>query len=233
MKSFINSMSILVFFLFCSSTLFAENIETSEHLASIAKNFITQNIQIAADESMEIQAFPANTQVAACNKEITAAFPKNSTTEQVTSIELTCNDANPWQIYVPVDIQVFTKVVIAKRTIPPKEILSEEDLDFAPKNKNRLYNGYYTSKEEIIGNESAHLITAGTVLTKKNIELPLLVHKNQAISIFAQSNAVLVTMQGIAKSDGAKDAVIKVYNPSSKRTLDAVVVGPNRAQVIA
>ena len=39
-------------------------------------------------------------------------------------------------------------------------------------------------------------------------------------------------MIGIAKSDGYVDGLIKVLNPTSKKIVDAVVTGKDRAEII-
>ncbi|VVC77084.1 hypothetical protein AQUSIP_24110 [Aquicella siphonis] len=225
----------LAIMLSCAQLSFSAGYESQERLKSAARTFILTNIQTGPGESIEVQVNQSNTplQVSACAREIEAAFPQNTNSEQITAVELSCGSPQPWRIYVPVDVQIFSKVIIAKRTIPARDTITEDDIGFSVYNKNRLYSGFFTAKEDVIGNEAAHLITAGSILTKKNLQIPLLVHRNQVINLIAQKNAVIVTMQGIAKSDGALNATIKVFNPSSKRTLDAVVIGPNKAQVSA
>jgi flagella basal body P-ring formation protein FlgA len=123
-------------------------------------------------------------------------------------------------------------VLTVTRTILPKEKISEADLDFTYFNKSRLYNGYFKDKSEVVGETVSHAITAGTILNKKNIQSPVIVAKNQTITLIAQRHSIAISMQGIAKSDGALNTTIKVYNPSSQKTVDAVVIGPSKAQVI-
>lgn len=214
---------------------FTAGIETSERINNAARTFIMNNIQSAPGETIEVKVNQANIplRVSACSKDIEAAFPANSNREQLSAVALSCNDSQPWHVLVPVDVQVYSKVIVAKRTISAKQVITEEDIDFTAYNKNQLYNGFFIKKEEVLGNESSHIITAGTILTRKNIQLPLLVHRNQMINLISQSNSIIVTMQGIAKSDGSLNSIIKVFNPSSKKTLDAIVVGPNKAQVSA
>lgn len=231
---------ITIYILFISTlsliqTAYSSGHESIERLKSVARTFILANIQTEPGESIEVQINQSNTplQVASCSREIEAAFPQNSNSEQINSVELSCNGPQQWRIYIPVDVQIFSKVIVAKHTIPSKETITDDDIGYAVYNKNRLYSGFFTKKEDVIGSETAHLITAGTILSKKNLQSPLLVHRNQQINLIAKMNSIIVTMQGIAKSDGTLNSTIKVFNPSSKRTMDAVVVGPNKAQVSA
>lgn len=227
-------LNILVLFNICISNVYANDYESPQRIRDVAKKFILETVQLEPGETIEVQANPGNIafEVKACLADLAVSYPKDANREQATSVELTCNDSQPWQVIVPVNIQIFTKVLAAKRSIPPKQTLTEEDLDYTVYNKNHLYNGYFSKKEDVVGNQSTCLIPAGTILTKKNIELPVIIHRNQLVSISSQSNSVIVTMQGVAKTDGALNSVIKVFNPSSQRTIDAIVVGPNKAQVV-
>jgi flagella basal body P-ring formation protein FlgA len=226
---------ILLLALLSYQTCQAGYYEKSERINETVKNFIIQNTPVAADDTLDVQVNQAQValNVPVCSKDITPSFPIDANREQLSSVELTCKDVKPWHIVVPVEVQIFTKVIVAKHTIASKESISEGDIDYVSYNKNRLYNGFFTKKEDVLGNQTAYLVPAGAVLTKKNIQLPILVSRNQSIIIVAQMNSIIVSMQGIARTDGALNSVIKVYNPSSKRTLDAVVVGPNKAQIVS
>lgn len=215
-----------------SNLLFA--FEPVSNIEFTIKNFVTQNTSVATGDSLEIKIDPVNLayQMPNCSTPIEANFPQNANHEHITNVEVSCKGTSPWHLLVPVDVEMMTEVVSAVRPIPPKQPITENDLSFTAYNKNKLYEGYFSKKEDVIGNETNHLITAGTVLTKSNVSLPVIVHREQVIDLSAQYNTIVVTMQGVAKSDGILNAVIKVYNPSSKRTLDAIVTGPNKAQVV-
>lgn len=234
-KNFLYYFVSAIAFALLSANLSAEQFEPINHLKEIAKTYVIKNVGIDPGESIEVLVNQSNSplQVPVCGKIIEASLPENHNKEQITSVELACQGPASWRVLVPVEVQILSNVIVAKRTLTPKEVISEEDLDFTVANKNRLYTGYYKRKEDVVGKVSNHLITAGTILTPKSIQSPILIHRNQAINIISRSNAVVVTMQGIAKSDGALNEMIKVFNPSSKRTLDATVVGPNKAEVAA
>lgn len=226
--------SILFMTIFLSSANFANQIEPIDNIKNTAKQFVIANTELDPDDTLEVNINQNSSQfqVQACSKPLRAELPKNGNKGVISTVELACDGDQPWHIFVPVDVQIFSKVLTAKRTLAAKETITEEDIDYTMANKNRLYTGFFTKKEEIVGNVTSHVITAGAVLNKKNVQLPVLIFKNQTISLIARSNAVVVTMAGIAKTDGALNSIIKVFNPSSKRTLDAIVIGPNKAQVV-
>ena len=207
--------------------------ESRDALNAKINTFLQSTLRITSDEKLQID-IPAATQplqLTKCAQTIAMNIPGGAQAD-VTSVEVSCPGINGWHIYIPVDVQVLSKVAIAKRTVPAGEVFSNDDVDFAYYNKNRLYGGYFTNPEEIIGNLANHIVPQGTVLNKHNVQLPLIVHRNQTVSLSVQIGNLMVSMQGIAHGDGAMNDTIKVLNPSSKRVLDAVVIGPNQTKVI-
>jgi flagella basal body P-ring formation protein FlgA len=230
-------LKIVCFFfisLFSGVTL-ADSYESFENLKKTAENFLSQTVSAAADESVSIQVnrlYPP-LKVAVCSQAIEAALPKEANKDQITAVDLTCNGLKPWHILIPVDVAINTKVLVAKHTIPGNQIISADDLDYAFYNRNRLYSGYFKHKADIVGQVAVQAIPVGSVLTKKNIQLPILVHRNQVIEIVARSSSIEISMKGVAISDGSLNQMIKVYNPSSKRTLDALVISSNKAEAVS
>lgn len=215
-------------------TCYADGFESIERVAMLAKNFVMSQVQLEADEIVDVSVNQANIpmQLTACTKELETAFPKNVNMEQINSVQITCSSDKPWQIFVPVHVDIATKVVVAKRPLVAKDPITADDLDLASVSKKKLFNGYYKDPEEIIGKIAAHSITSGAVITKKNTQAPMIVYRNQTINLIVKRNAVSISMKGIAKADAGLNETVKVFNPSSKRILDAMVVGPNQAEII-
>jgi flagella basal body P-ring formation protein FlgA len=72
---------------------------------------------------------------------------------------------------------------------------------------------------------------AGTVITHKNIQKPILINRNQNVSIISRHGTILVKADGIAKSSGGFNDIIRVLNPSSKRMIDAAVISSSSVEV--
>jgi len=228
---------LLVAFINCvflNSLSLADAYESSDHIKDVIKNFVSNNITLASDETMDVQFDQvASLTLPTCTSEIIASLPKDNIKQEITSVDLTCNGVNSWHVFVPVHVAIYMKVLVAKQNIIAQDTINESDIEIGMFDKNRLYNGYYKNNDEVIGKVANQMIPAGSVINKKNIQAPIIIHRNQSVDITATSNTVSVSMKGIAKSDGALNDTIQVFNPSSKRTLDALVVGPNKAEVMS
>lgn len=219
--------------LFAPFNAFADFMSTSE-LANLATNFIEQHMHVDSDESIKVRL--ANIQpsinVPVCKTGMKIDYPTNSSPTNVSTLELSCQDQQSWRIYLPVEVSVLKTVIVAKDTIFPHDKITNDKLTFALHDKKRLYNGYYSDPAEIEGKIAARLITAGKVITKKNIKERLLIKRNQNVEIISRNGFIQIKAHGIARTSGRLNDIIKVYNPSSKRTIDAMVLKPGLVEVV-
>lgn len=207
--------------------------EETDHLKEVVKAYVNANTSLAADETMDIQFDKiASLVLPACSNDIISSLPNDNNRQEITSVELTCNGTQAWHVFIPVHVAIYTKVIVAKETIAPQTFITPENVELATYEKSRLYNGYYKNVDELQGQIANQVIQSGTAISKKNIQSPIIIHRNQVVEVTAIKNLVAVTMKGIAKSDGAMSSTIKILNTSSQKTFDAVVVGPNKAEVL-
>lgn len=219
---------------FTVQPLYAAGYESLDTIKQTAKDFIVKNTALDNGETIDVQVTDLNSdlRLPACTKPLDVNFPDSTNSNKITAVQMTCNGTKAWQTYVPVNVQVFSKVLVAKNAIQQNETISADDVVFKTLDRNGLYNGYFKNPEDVIGRTANRLIISGAVLSPANLAQPLMVHREQAVDIIARANSIVVSMKGISKSDGALNQAIKVFNPSSKKTLDAIVVGPNQAQVV-
>jgi flagellar basal body P-ring formation protein FlgA len=227
--------SILVFlmFIFCMSNVCYAQYETFDRLQTAARDFISKTVQLDSGESFDVQVHePDHLQLAMCSNPIEVTLPEDANKEQITSVKLSCHGDTSWHIFLPVNVTVYSQVLVAKHPIAARDIITEDDITFAKYDKSRLFMGSFNDKNIVIGMEALHVIPSGGLLTKQSVQPPVLVHRGQGVDLIAGNSAVIVTMKGIAKTDGRLNETIKAFNPTSKRILDALVIGPDKAQVV-
>jgi len=216
-----------------SNICYAGNLEQIDHLNNLAKEFVQKTVVLDPDETLEVKISEANNQLnlPACQQPVQVALPAGTTTQQISTLEMSCTGDRPWHVYVPIDMKILTKVVVTRQTIPAKEIISEDMLEYAQHDKNSLYAGYYKQTRDLVGLVPGSTIMAGTVLSKKNVQPPILINRGQIVSIVSRRGTILVKASGVAKSNGALNDIIQVLNPSSKRMIEGVVVSSSTVEV--
>ncbi|MBP7141301.1 MAG: flagellar basal body P-ring formation protein FlgA [Opitutaceae bacterium] len=74
-------------------------------------------------------------------------------------------------------------------------------------------------------------VSAGRLLTWRDISRRALVRKGQVIDVSALDGSLQVNLKALAMQDGGKGETVRVRNIESRREFAALVVGENRAQV--
>jgi len=223
--------NVCLFVGFCTIT-FAYQMEPVEHLDALAREYIQNHTVINDDEKLEVSLSDAarQLQLAKCDQPISVTAPA-SAAQQVSTLQMSCAGTQSWSAYVPVNMKILTKVVVAKETLAAKEVISNDMLDYAMYDKNSLYAGYFKDASEVAGQVPTTAMIAGTVITKKNIQKPIIINRNQTVSIVSRRGMIMVKAEGIAKTSGALNDIIRVLNPSSKRVIDAMVINSSSVEV--
>ena len=226
---------VLGFFLVTHApTINADIHESTPDLQSIVRSFITEHVKHNEDERMviNINALDPKTTALRCDSDIQASFANGSTPDRFNAIALQCYSAPSWTIYVPVSVQLMSSVLAANRVITPGEIITEHDLAYVESDKNRLYDGFFKEKQDLVGLSVIRTISTDTILTKRMVRQVAMIKRNQTVTLIIKKGAIEVTMLGIAKSDGYLNDSVKIWNPTSKKIIDALVLGADRAQII-
>lgn len=216
-----------------SPQLCADTFESPDRIKSAIDLFITNQLQQSDEEKVVVSVNQIDTlKLARCQNPLKVSFPQDNATSQANAVLVSCDGETSWNIFVPVQIQLMTSIVSVNRVVYAGEVITEDDLVYERADKNRLYDGYYKEKNDVIGLAALRAISAGSPLTKKNLKQMPVVKRNQTITLTLRKGAIEIEMIGIARSDGYVDGMIKVLNPSSKKIVDAVVTGKDRAEIL-
>lgn len=74
-------------------------------------------------------------------------------------------------------------------------------------------------------------VTAGHLLTWRDIARRPLVKKGEMVEVSAVDGMLVVTMKGLAMENGAQGDTVTVRNPESRKDFSALVIDENRVQV--
>jgi len=212
----------------------AADFESVEHISTLATDYVQNHVGLDPDEKIEVKLGDTANQLrlTSCTTPIAINLPAGSAQQHITTLEMTCAGDPSWHVYVPIDMKILSKVVSAKETIPSKSPITEDMLELSYHDKNQLYAGYFKEFSEVTGQVPVTTLMPGTVLSKKNIQQPIVINRNQNVSIISRHGNIMVTAGGIAKVNGAVNDIIKVLNTSSKKTIDAIVLNSSTVEVI-
>lgn len=216
--------------LMLSFSLFAAGSEILDELQDQIQTFVLNHVDHEQDEAVSVTLKPLDSlKLAPCSEPLRFHLVENSRSK---TVSIRCEGIKHWQVHLPVHIQILTRVLLAKKNIAAGESLDESMLSFGYQDKTRLYDGYFQDKSEAIGLVALRSIAQGLPLSKRNLKQLPLVRRGQTITLALRHGPIEIDMIGIAKTDGFKQEQVKVLNPSSKKVVEAIVTGKNRAEII-
>lgn len=123
-------------------------------------------------------------------------------------------------------------VVTLTRDLNREQVVTEGDLAITRLQKAKVRPGSLTSTAPAVGMATQRNLTQGSVVRSHDLAPPVLVHSNDPVAITYSVPGLLLTAQGRALSDGAKDAIVSIRNLQSNRVVRGKVTGVGEVLVI-
>jgi len=146
-------------------------------------------------------------------------------------IKISCDRPNRWAINVPVDLKIFTEVLVFNHPISRNAMINADDLSRMRMDLGKLRSGYFIKEENVIGKQSKRAVAGKTLVTPYLLQPALMIKKGDAVVILASNGQMTVKMGGEALSDGREGRQIRVRNIRSNRIVKARVTAPGMVQV--
>jgi len=140
---------------------------------------------------------------------------------------------DPAQVPIEVEIAALAPVVVAVASLPRGSIVRAADVELQPASADSARERAFHSIEEVVGRELAQAVAAGTVLQPSQLRAPIVVRRNDVITVTARSAGVRVRTTARARQDGGLDDLIAVESLQNRKVYTARVSGPGEAEVYA
>lgn len=180
---------------------------------------------------IEVSPLDPRLRLSACKKPLTPFTPAGQHRLGNTTIGIRCDDDKPWSLYVPVRIASSVNILTASRPLARGSILTAADISTSQRDVATLPYGFFTDQEQLAGMQLRRAVRPGDVFSPAIVTAPPLIERGQTVWITAKTGGIQVMMKGEALADAAADERVRVRNLSSKRTVEARVIGPAMVQV--
>lgn len=203
----------------------AEIRQTAETFVLSQSHAVRGRIQVTSGELDRRLRLPA------CQQPLQAFLPPGGRLQGNTAIGISCPDAKPWKLYVPVRIRIIDRVLVARHHLPRGTRIRADDLVHEERDLAVLNAGYFTAKERLTGKILNQTVAAGKVISPYIIKNPKLVRRGQGVTILAISGSFEIRMKGEALMDGAAGEYIRVKNVKSRRIVEGEVIAAGLIKV--
>ena len=147
-------------------------------------------------------------------------------------IELRCQDAKPWHLYVPVRIVATSPVAVAAHAIIAGTVIKATDLKTEEHDVSELPLGFLDDPSIAIGLTAARPIAGGAYISNQQLVAPKTVQRGQSVTLIADAGGMSVRMAGRALSDGLMNQRVRVQNLSSGKIVEGIARSEQTVEII-
>lgn len=169
--------------------------------------------------------------VGACSQPLTIESKDTATPNSRINLQISCQQAESWSIYLPVELSMHRSVVVSVKPLTHGSTVGAGDVRLADYDISQINGQYLSSLDEAVGKDVKRPIAAGAPILQQQLLPPLMVRRGEAVMISAASTIVAVKSAGIALTDGRLGEQIRIKNQSSTRIVNARITGPGQAEV--
>lgn len=166
-----------------------------------------------------------------CNKHLKLDWHSQSKAGR-NLIKVACTGKNAWKIYVPVKLQVYKMVYLAKSDIQKGELLTKVNTYKKRMDIGKLYRGYIEDLSQYKQRKLKRHIRKHEVLQNSLFEINYAIKRGQQIVLETGNDIIAVKVNGTALDNGQKGDLIKVRNNSSTKIVEAVIQSEGKAVVV-
>lgn len=125
----------------------------------------------------------------------------------------------------------IVKVPVLSTRLRNGDVIEERHLSYVDMLHRDISTNMLINADDLIGMTPRRSLNSDTVILSSDITAPILVKRNETISVTFKNGPIELSTKGRAVSQGAKGDIIQVMNASSKKIIEAIVTGPQQAVV--
>jgi flagella basal body P-ring formation protein FlgA len=128
-------------------------------------------------------------------------------------------------------MEVLKDFVVSARYLTKNKEIAADDVRVVKKWVKRLPPNVITAPADVVGKALTMNLQPDTEITRSSIKALLLVKKGSVVRILFDNGFLNVSTVGISEEDGVTDALIRVKNVSSNKTIYARVTSGSLVKV--
>ncbi len=132
------------------------------------------------------------------------------------SIGLKCLDAAGWNVFLPIDVKVFARALVAARVLQPGDTAGALDVREEEVDLTRQSGVVVTHATQIDGKTAAHMIGNGQVLRQESFRAPPAVGAGDTVQLVFNGAGFVIVSDGRALANAADGQPVRVQTNSGR-----------------
>jgi len=185
---------------------------------------LTLTVQLDTPVPQELQSFADRARFANLTLDKTAG--------RFSVIALLPSGAPAAQLPLSGQVTAMAEVPVLRDMVTRGQLVNQELIDYVLQPANRLAGGIVVDAADLVGKAARRTLHPGRPIRSADLMPPIVVAKNKLVSMVYEVGALRLTARGRTLTDGGAEAVIKVLNIDSNRTVDALVIDDGTVAVV-
>ena len=204
-----------------------------DDIAATAESFLSARAGVFAGDT-RVQASPldARHRLAYCDEPLQAFLRSGTDIAARTIVGVRCTGRKPWKVYVPVNVVVTAKVLVARQTLLKGQVLTAADLMLEERDVSRARGGFLSDPGQVIGQRLKTQLIAGKTLKPSMLAADIAIKRGQSVTLTVNTGGFNITMLGTALMDGAVNQRIRVQNNNSGRIVEGIVRSREQVEIL-
>ncbi|MBW8185137.1 flagellar basal body P-ring formation chaperone FlgA [Shewanella nanhaiensis] len=229
--------NVLIFFTLLFSThalsVTQASVPSLSTISNLAIETIEKKIDVSGDAKVKITPQSLDTRITppACFPPVKAELATNRAIKRTNTVKISCDSPQldyPWQIFLSVRVDILYPVVVARETLGPGDLLSNDDVIIEYVDRTNLRGQQFDDIKQVVGTRVKRRIPPNQPIFSGNL---CFVCKGDTVSIYARSANVVIKTVGEALRDGNLGDRIRIKNTHSNKSLHATVTGVGEVEV--
>ena len=216
-KVFIIFILILMSSMVCYSKSTFSGSRLREACIEYIKGMTDDNAKISVSIDIPDQNFDSDDITANCT-----ARPNTLKGNTYLTIEFSEDSRIIRKLNVPVKVEIFAEIPVAKKFIKQKSEFKEEDIEFEPVDISNYSDDELVDIYSVIGFNAKKNINAGSTIVKSMIDFGGGIKKGDKITILVRLGLVSVKSEGIAVNDAEIGETVRVKREKAGSILTGI-----------
>ncbi len=195
--------------------------QSLEAIRQAAEQFIRAQITLTEGEKLKvgIRQLDQRLRLPACPTPLAVSLPPGFSLKSRTSVQVACTGAaEPWKLFVPLQLQKETRAWVAKTALPRQHRLTAGDLQQA--RVTVPLEETLPNRQQLLGQQLRQAVMPGQALRTRWLEAPVTLRRGERVTLVSGSGRVRVSMAGEVLQDARLGEKVRVRNLSSGKTLE-------------
>jgi len=206
--------------------------ESAARIEQTARAFTLQQArQFGGTPRVAVTPIDARLQLARCGKTLETSLAPGAKPVGRTSIAVRCPGANPWSVYVQVEVRIAADVLVATHPLARGVPLTTDDFTVQHQDLTVVAAGALSDPARVLGRRLRYPVVAGAILNAGLLERNLIVKRGQTVTVVSGRDGLEVRQSAQAQADAAAGDTLRVLNPLTRRVIEGTVAADGSVRV--